>query len=148
MLSVIKRLWPALAVIVLPVLIMGCGENESGSVEPTADEPMILESALCLDIDGARPVGITNKFLTSDSRIYVWIYWTNLESTSTIEAAWFRPGSELSFHESSQTITSSTGYAITWFSIEKPENGFEEGSWSVDIYLDNLFERSHIFEVE
>ena len=145
----IGRFWFAFTVIVLPVLVLGCAEGGgSGAVEPLADEPMILESVMCLDIDDTRPVGITNSFLESDEAVYVWIYWTNIEGRSTVEAAWFRPGKESPFREESQTIHSSTGFSITWFFIEAPSDGFTEGEWSVDIYLDGQFERSHLFIVE
>lgn len=145
----IGRFWSAFSVMVLPVLILGCGESGgSGAVEPLADEPMILESVMCLDIDDARPVGITNSFLDSDEEIYIWVYWTNIEGISTAEAVWFEPGEELPLREDSQRISSSTGFGITWFFIEAPSDGFTRGEWSVDIYLDDLFERSHIFIVE
>jgi hypothetical protein len=145
----IGRFWPASIVVVLLILTLGCGEEGgSGAVEPMADEPMVLESVMCLDVDDTRPVGITNSFLKSDAEIYVWIYWTNVEGRSTVEAIWFEPDKDSAFYEESQTIDSSTGFAITWFFIERPAGGFSEGEWSVDIYLDDLFERSHIFSVE
>jgi len=145
----IGRFWSAFTVIVLPVLIVGCGEEGgSGAMEPLADEPMVLESVMCLDVDDARPVGITDTFLESDEEIYVWIYWTNIEDRSTIKAVWFRPDKDSPSREDSQRIESSTGFGITWFFIEAPSDGFTEGEWSVDIYLDGQFERSHLFIVE
>jgi hypothetical protein len=148
MVSIGRFLW-AFTMIVLPVLIVGCGEEGgSGAVEPLAGEPMILESVMCLDIDDARPVGITDSFLESDDEIYVWIYWTNIEGRSTIDAVWFRPDKDSPFREDSQTVNSSTGFGITWFFIGAPPDGFTEGEWSVDIYLDGQFERSHLFIVE
>jgi hypothetical protein len=132
------------------VFALGCDEDGTvrGTVEPLADEPMILESAMCLDIDEARPVGITDTFLESDERIYIWIYWFNVETVSTVEVVWFEPGEDVALSEDSQTVDSSSGYAITWFSIERPDDGFTEGEWSADVYLDGLFERSHLFIVE
>ena len=145
----IGRFWPAFTVMALSVLILGCGEKGgSGTVEPLADEPMILESVMCLDIDDARPVGITNSFLDTDEEMYIWIYWTNVERVSNVKAIWFEPGEESPLREDSQRISSSTGFAIAWFFIEAPADGFTRGEWSVDIYLDGLFERSHIFIVE
>ena len=144
------RFWPVFAVMILSVLILGCDNNEGGKgvVEPLSDEPMVLESVMCLDIDDARPLGITDTFLESDDWIYVWIYWTNIEDRSTVRVAWFEPDENMPFREDSQIVDSSTGFAITWFFIERPDDGFEEGEWSVDIYLDGLFERSYLFTVE
>ena len=145
----IGKLWFAFTVIVLSCLILGCSEQGgSGALEPMADEPMILESVMCLDVEDARPVWITNSFLESDERVYVWIYWTNLEGVSTVEAIWYEPEEDVPFLEELQTIDSSTGFGITWFFIEGPSGGFPEGEWSVDIYLDDQFERSHLFIVE
>ena len=145
----IGRFWSAFAVMVLPILIFGCSEGGgSGTLEPMADEPMVLESVMCLDVDEARPVGITNSFLESDKEIYIWIYWINVEGKSNVKVAWFEPDKELPFREDSQLIDSSTGFSITWFFIERPAEGFPDGEWSVDIYLDGLFERSHLFVVE
>lgn len=145
----VGKLWPAFTIIALPVLIFGCGETGgSGALEPLADEPMILESVMCLRIDDARPVAITNSFLESDEEIYVWIYWTNIKGRSDIEAVWFRPNKDAPFYEESQVIHSSSGFGITWFFIEAPSDGFTAGEWSVDIYLDGQFERSHLFIVE
>jgi len=147
--GLIGRFWYTFTIIALLILIVGCGEEGgSGAVEPLADEPMILESVMCLDVDGARPVGITNSFLESDEQIYVWIYWAHIEGSSTIEAIWFRPEKESPFHKESQVIDSSSGFGITWFYIEAPSDGFARGEWSVDIYLDGQFERSHLFIVE
>jgi hypothetical protein len=143
------RLWLVFSSLALISFIFGCGEGEGGTgvVEPLADEPMILESVMCLDVDDARPVLITDSFLKSDNRIVVWIYWTNLEKESNIEVIWFAPDEDIPYREDSQTVNSDTGYAITWFYLEKPDENFDVGEWSVDIYLDDLFERSHLFIV-
>ena len=145
----IGRFWLVSIVIVLPVLIVGCGEEGgSGVLEPEADEPMVLESVMCLDIDEGRPIGITSSFLGSDEEIYVWIYWINVEGKHTARTAWFEPDAILAFEEESQTFDSSTGFSITWFLIEEPSDGFTKGEWSVEIYMDGLFERSYLFVVE
>ena len=147
--AVVRRFRLVLAVMILPIFLFGCGEEGgSGAVEPLADEPMILESVMCLDIDDARPVGITDTFLESDKNIYIWMYWTNVEDSSSVKAAWFEPGKDFPFREDSQIIDSVTGFQIIWFYIEKPSDGFIEGEWSVDIYLNGLFERSYLFMVE
>ncbi len=145
----IGRFWLVSIVIVLPVLILGCGdEGGSGVLEPLADEPMVLESVMCLDVGEGRPMGITNSFLDSDEEIYVWIYWINVEGEHTAKTVWYEPDAELPFEEESRTFDSSTGFSITWFFIEEPSDGFAKGEWSVEIYMDGLFERSYLFMVE
>ncbi len=146
--SSVGKLCSALVIALLPVLILGCGESGGSGSEPLGDEPMILESVMCLDVDDARPVAITNSFLESDGRIYIWIYWTNIEGRHTVEAFWYEPDAEIAFGEDSQEIDSATGFGITWFYIDRPPGGFPSGEWSVDIYLDGIFERSHLFVVE
>ena len=145
----IGKFWLVSIATVLSVLIVGCGEEGgSGVLEPEADEPMVLESVMCLDVDEGRPVGIVGSFLDSDEEIYVWIYWLNVEGEHTAKAAWFEPDALLAFEEESQTFDSSTGFSITWFFIEEPSDGFTKGEWSVEIYMDGLFERSYLFVVE
>jgi hypothetical protein len=143
------RFWLLLTLVTLLLFILGCGEDGGGAaIEPLADEPMIVDSVMCLDIDDTRPVWITDSFLTSDKEIYIWIYWSNIQGESDVEAVWYGPDEESPFREDSLTIGSSTGFGITWFFIEKPSDGFPEGEWSVDIYLDGSFERSYLFMLE
>ena len=133
---------------VLLCFMLGCdNDGDQGMVEPLSDEPIIVESVLCLDVDDARPVEITDTFFESDDRIYLWIYWSNVDLSSEVKVSWYEPGTELAVQEDSQSIDSLGGYAITWFSIDKPIGGFEPGDWLVDIYMDGLFERSHLFSV-
>ncbi len=136
------------AVIFFSIFIIGCDDNGGGgTLEPFADEPMILESVLCLEVDDARPVAITNAFFSDDERIYIWLYWVNLDSTSTVEAEWISPETPGAFHKESQVINSDSGHGITWFYINRPVDGFVTGNWTVNIYLDGQFERSHLFSV-
>ena len=145
----IRRFWLLSIAIVLPVLVVACGEEGgSGVLEPEADEPMVLESVMCLDIDEGRPIGIVSSFLDSDERIYVWIYWVNVEGEHTAKTVWFEGDAILPFEEESQTFDSSTGFSVTWFFIAEPSDGFSKGEWSVEIYMDGLFERSYLFTVD
>lgn len=144
----IGKYWPAFMTIVLMVLVIGCSEDsDRGTLEPLADEPMIVDGVTCLKIQDARPAGITDTFVESDDKIYIWIYWSNVETVSDVEVLWFEPEKDTALSSDIQTINSSSGFAITWFSIDKPLGGFAEGNWSVDVYLDNMFQRSYIFEV-
>jgi len=145
----IRRFRFVFPVTILLVFIMGCEEDggDKGVLEPLSGEPMILEAVMCLAIDDGRPQEITDTFLDSDDSIFLWMYWSNVPTESEVEVLWFEPGNELALVRDSQTIISTTGFAITWFSIDEPLFGFEDGEWSVDIYLDDLFERSHLFTI-
>lgn len=132
----------------LTLFAYGCGDSGgSSSVEPFADEPMIVDSALCINVDNDRPDGITDTFLTSDDRVYIWLYWTNVEGTSTARAVWYKPDVDTPYREDSQVINSESGFGITWFYVDKPVSGFDDGEWLVEIYLDGEFQRSYLFMV-
>ncbi|MBD3184200.1 hypothetical protein GF312_18085 [Candidatus Poribacteria bacterium] len=132
--------------LILAFIVIGCAEeSSSGVLELDAGEPMILESETCLTVSSSKPVGITDSFFSFDDRIYIWIHWMNVEDMRDVGVEWFEPDDEIPAWSDVQTIDSTSGYAITWFYIEKPEEGFVEGEWSVDIYLDDDFQRSHIF---
>lgn len=138
------------ALIALPIILCGCSESGgSSSVEPMADEPMILDAVLCISVKNNRPEGITDTFYrANDARIYVWVYWTNLEDVSTAKAIWYEPDKDAPFREDIQTIKTNSGFGITWFYIDEPIGGFKTGEWSVEIYLDGNLERSLLFTVE
>lgn len=147
---------PIMAAIVLSLgvsLMLGCGEKSggAGSVSPLEGEPMILDAVLALDVVDDRPNGITDTFRTDDERIYLWIYWVNVEGRHTVRVEWFTPSQgvdEPPYLKTVEHFNSRTGDRITWFYIDRPPGGFERGEWQVFIYLDNLFERSFIFYVE
>ncbi len=148
----VQTLWFVLAtaLIALPIILCGCSESGgSGSVEPMADEPMILDAVLCISVKNDRPDGITDTFYrANDDRIYVWVYWTNLEDVSTAKVVWYEPDKDTPFREDLQTIRTDSGFGITWFYIDEPVEGFKTGEWSVEIYLDGNLERSLLFTVE
>ena len=134
------------------IIFSGCddtGSGGSGSISLFKDEPVILDSALAISVKDERPDGIINSFFR-DERIYLWIFWVNVKGRHTVEVNWFAPENSLDgppYRADQETFTSPTGDQITWFFIEPPLTGFAEGDWRVDILLDGLFERSHLFFV-
>ena len=137
----------------LGIILGGCdnaGSGGSGSVSLLRGEPVILDSTLSINVSDDRPDGITNTFFDTSDRIYLWIFWVNVQGRHTVEINWFSPEDALDappFREDQETFTSSTGDQITWFFIDAPSGGFTEGEWFVEIFLDGLFERSHVFDV-
>ena len=134
------------------IIFGGCddaGSGGSGSVSLLRGEPVILDSALATNVNESRPDGIVNSFF-KDERIYLWMFWANVQGRHTVEVNWFSPEDDLDsppFREEQETFTSSTGDQIIWFFIDPPSSGFPEGDWYVEILMDGLFERKHLFSV-
>jgi hypothetical protein len=149
MTKIILRLLLTAIILVMPLSMIACSNSGgSNSVEPLADEPMIVDSALCINVDNDRPDGITNAFLSTDDKIFLWVYWSQMDASSTVKAVWYAPGSKTPHSENSHVVNTESGFAITWFYIDKPVGGFTAGEWSVEIYLDGSFERSYLFTVD
>jgi len=140
-----------LAIFSVLIILNGCGEDDGGSsaVTPIRDEPAIIDSVLAADIYHDRPDGITDLFFDSSEEIYLWIYWANVEGRHEVVVKWYSPEEEEEdppYREDLQIFNSPTGQQITWFYIKSGD--FTEGEWFVEIYLDEEFERMHIFTVE
>ncbi|MCZ6678336.1 MAG: hypothetical protein O7E52_13920 [Candidatus Poribacteria bacterium] len=148
-----SSLFPIL--VLASIIFGGCDESPSGgsaSIALLRGEPVILDSVLAINVNEDRPDGITDTFFSRVSdRIHLWIFWTNVEDTHTVEVLWFSPEEDTDdppFRREEEIFNSETGDQITWFFIDQPSNGFPEGEWFVEIFLDGLFERSHVFLVE
>lgn len=137
----------------LGIILGGCDNTSSGgsgSVSLLRGEPVILDSTLAINVSDDRPDGIADTFFDTSERIYLWIFWVNVEGRHTVEVNWFSPLDDIDsppFREDQETFTSATGDQITWFFIDAPSGGFPEGEWFVEVFLDGLFERSHVFDV-
>jgi hypothetical protein len=139
--------------LLIGIILGGCDETGLGGSESVSllkGEPVILDSALAVNVNDDRPDGIADTFFDTSDRIYLWIFWVNVQGRHTVEINWFSPEDDSDappFREDQETFTSSTGDQITWFFIDPPSTGFSEGDWRVEILLDGLFERSHLFFV-
>ena len=143
-----------LGITLLPLMIAlsSCSETSSGGSGFTdigRDEPTIVDSVLATDVFDDRPDGITTTFVVDvDDHVFLWMLWSNVENRHTVEVSWFSPDDDLDgppFWSEEKPLTSTTGDKITWFYIDLPDN---RGDWFVQVYLDDLFERSHWFRVE
>ena len=136
------------------VIFGGCEESPSGgsgSLNLLKGEPAILDSVLAISISDDRPDGIADVFFDSSERIHLWIFWANVEGRHRVEVRWFSQEQDVEdppFRKDQETFSSSTGDQITWFFIDRPSDGFPTGEWFVEIFLDDLFERSHVFFVQ
>ena len=89
-------------------------------------------------------------FFSDSERIFLWLYWTNVTGTHTVKVRWFSPAEGLDDlpYDEEEIRFSSDFQHITWFYINPRSGGFSTGEWFVEIFLDNIFERSHTFTVK
>ncbi|MEN3046320.1 MAG: hypothetical protein ABDH49_04985 [Candidatus Hydrothermales bacterium] len=104
--------------------------------------PMIVESVLCTKVVGGNPYGITNNFFLGDT-INLWIHWMGMKGESKVSCFWIKPNGE-EFVRDSLIIKSDSSKVITIFSVVTRSYD-PVGEWSVEIYLNNTFKRSHLF---
>ena len=152
--TLLARPCSILVIALLPLMIAlsSCSETSSGGsgfTDVGRDEPTIIDSVLATDVFDDRPDGITTTFVVDvDDKVFLWILWSNVEKRHTVEVSWFSPDDDLDetpFWSEEKPLTSTTGDKITWFYMDLPDN---RGDWFVQVYLDDLFERSHWFRVE
>ena len=149
----IQRLYQMLILLLAGYILGGCSEQGSGGsimVNPARGEPVVIDAALAIAINEDRPDGITNIFYDSSEQIYLWLYWANVKGRHKIEIRWFSPdeGSDDEPHrEEMREFNSPNGDQITWFYINRPLSGFTEGEWFVEVFFDDLFERSYVFDI-
>ena len=151
-----------LVIVLLPlaVVLNGCEESKSGgsgAIDIGRGEPNIVESVLAISVEDDRPNGITDTFDPElDKQVFLWLLWGNIDESHTVEVLWYSPEDDLDdppFWSEKRTISSTTGEKITWFYIDAPKGGlsgdrFVSGYWTVEVFLDGLFERSHFFYME
>ncbi len=142
------------------IVLNGCEETKSGGSGVTdlgRGEPKIVESVTAIAVFDDRPDGITDTISAEfNDQVFLWILWGNIDETHKIRVSWFSPEDDLDdepFWSEEKTISSTTGEKITWFNINAPRGGlsgdqFQTGEWIVEVFLDDLFERSHLFFVE
>ena len=149
----IHRLYQMLILLLAGYILGGCREQGSGGsimVNPARGEPVVIDAALAIAINEDRPDGITNIFYDSRAQIDLWLYWANVKGRHKIEIRWFSPdeGSDDEPHrEEKREFNSPNGDQITWFYINRPLSGFTEGEWFVEVFFDDLFERSYVFDI-
>jgi hypothetical protein len=141
----LRRTW--LFLLVLPMaLLSSCGRDEvaSGNIVGPSTGPRVDESLLALAVIGGAPVGITSLFERMDE-VHLWVRWANLLPPHEAEAVWFNPsGSEVA----SSIVPIDTGPSdqVTDFVLElTPSSTY--GRWQVQLYLDGVLQRSHVFDV-
>ena len=79
----------------------------------------------------------------------------NINKTHQVEVSWISPDKDLDdpHYVEKRTFSSTTADKITWFFIDAPTSGlsderFASGYWIVEVALDGVFERSHLFYME
>ena len=142
------------------IVLNGCEETTSGGsgvIDVGRGEPKIIDSVMSVEVRNDRPQDVTDTFDSElDDKVFLWILWGNIEDAHDIEVSWLSPADDLDdppYHVEKRTISSTTGEKITWFYIDAPTGGlsgerFASGYWIVEVYLDGVFERSHLFYME
>jgi len=158
-----KRTYTLLSIMLflsIAFILSGCEETTSGgsgAIDIGRAEPKIIDSMLAVSVVDDRPSDITDTFDSElDDKVFLWILWDNIDTGHQVEVNWISPDDDLEdppYHSEKITISSTTGDKITWFYIDAPTGGlsgekFASGYWIVEIYLDDLFERGHLFYME
>ena len=143
----------SLLFVLVLLLVSSCGgdKNSAGvSANLVRGEGIVADSVLAINVSQDRPDGITNHFFSDSERIFLWLYWTNVTGTHTVKVRWFSPAEGLDDlpYDEEEIRFSSDFQHITWFYINPRSGGFSTGEWFVEIFLDNIFERSHTFTVK
>ncbi len=148
------------ALLLVSFVLMGCEETTSGGsgvIDVGRGEPKIIDSVLAVDVRNDRPQDITDSFDSElDDKVFLWVLWGNIDNTHEVQVFWYSPEDDLDgppYHKEVRNITSTTGEKITWFYIDAPTGGlsgerFASGYWIVEVELDGIFERSHLFYME
>ena len=150
----------AILLVAFAYVLTGCEETTSGGsgvIDVARGEPKIIDSVLAVEVTNDRPQDITDSFDSElDDKVFLWILWGNIDRTHQVEVSWISPADELDdppYHTEKRTFSSTTGEKITWFYIDAPTGGlsgerFASGYWIVEVKLDGIFERSHLFYME
>jgi hypothetical protein len=115
----------------------------SGGVVGPLAGPRVAESVLALDVVGGAPVGITDTFLQDES-VNLWVHWQRLDPPHTVETIWIDPDG----HERSNAVEVTDGASeqVTVSRLELTTQSVT-GRWTVELYIDGEFMRSHTFLV-
>jgi hypothetical protein len=127
------------------VALAACNEEKaSGELIGPLSGPHVAESVLALDVFEGVPVGITDTFV-QDEIVHLWVRWDRLEPPHEAEAVWYDPNAD-EVDSSLIEIVNGPAEQITVFSLELTPVSML-GFWTVDLWLDGEFQRSHLFEV-
>jgi hypothetical protein len=130
--------YAVMAVLVMLLLLAGCSGGFSVSTARISDASM----AEGVTSDTHEPVQKTDVFSTSTPVIYACGLVSNAPSETKIESRWFY---EDEFITSAEIQVSGT--QTFSFSLEPPDAGWPEGSYSVKLFLDGKEDRMLNFTV-
>jgi len=130
----------SLLLLLTTVLLAGCGLF-GGAERERAEENAAIQGVSLGDVVTAEgigennaPVGITDSFDASQDFIYVVAEADSIEQDTTMYARWSRDGEPF---EDSAEITADQDYRDTYveFHLENLQDQFEEGDYSVQIFV-------------
>lgn len=127
-----------LALVLISLIIAACGlfENErEAENEPLTSGAQFGEvvTAEGIGADNA-PLAVADRFSASQDFIYVVAEAESIEAGTTMFARWYRDGEPF---EDSAEVTADRDYEDTYveFHLENLQNNFEEGDYSVQIFV-------------
>jgi len=130
----------SLMLLLATILLAGCGLF-GGAERERAQENEAIQGVSLGDVVTAEgigenntPVGVTDSFNASQDFIYVVAEADSIEQDTTMYARWSRDGEPF---EDSAEITADQDYTDTYveFHLENLEGQFEEGNYSVQIFV-------------
>ncbi len=127
------------------VLWTACDKTEgggSGSLEPGASDPEIIEGFICGWVSDNKPEMIDNSFI-QDERVYLWINWGNVAGKHTVRVIWLDPDNDV-VSDQEESFNSKTGKTITHFYIDTT-SAAPLGRWLAEVHIDGRFVCSYAF---
>jgi hypothetical protein len=130
----------SLMLLVATVLLAGCGlfggaererEQENEAIQGVSLGDVVTAEGIG---ENNAPVGVTDSFNASQDFIYVVAEADSIEQDTSMYARWSRDGEPF---EDSAEITADQDYRDTYveFHLENLEGQFEEGNYSVQIFV-------------
>ena len=136
-----KRIRTLLSLLLVVLALAACGLFDDAEEERAAENEPLTEGADLGDVvmaegigQGNEPLEVTDNFSASQDFIYVVAEADFIEQGTTMFARWYRDGEPL---EDSATITADRNYEDTYveFHLENLQDRFEEGDYSVEIFV-------------
>lgn len=142
-----RKRWIALLILFVSSAFIACDKTEgegSGSLDPGAADPEIIEGYVCAGIYDSKPTVIDNSFY-QDDKVYLWLNWGNVSGNHKVRVIWLDPSDDV-VADRTESFTSKTGRAITHFFLDTTSTA-PLGRWVVEIEINGTFVRSYAFWV-
>ena len=93
-----------------------------------------------------KPLNATNTFATNSPVVYVTVTVKNAPESTKVRALWIYTDSDIEI-TSYEILTEDSTQTIN-FSLTKPTNGFPQGKYEVQFFIDDTYKKSAYFTVQ